>query len=148
MISTHAPHAECDAASSLGNAFNGTFQLTHPTRSATKSSLYFCNAASTFQLTHPTRSATIIPVTLYTSVFISTHAPHAECDWRAYFMDCWFFRFQLTHPTRSATSANSAYSINVWISTHAPHAECDFTSKYCKFKGFKFQLTHPTRSAT
>ena len=56
VISTHAPHAECDGV-----------------RTSTA-------LPSVFQLTHPTRSATLPQGYCAICIWISTHAPHAECD--------------------------------------------------------------------
>ena len=100
-----------------------------------------------FQLTHPTRSATRTNKNNCRQHHISTHAPHAECDVYARYNDFDMFHFnsrtprgvrlptpsdwssiitfQLTHPTRSATSNSFSGDVTIYISTHAPHAECD-----------------------
>ncbi len=101
-----------------------------------------------FQLTHPTRSATDLAFQLQEFDFISTHAPHAECDHRSLNNNVFLLSFQLTHPTRSATLLRFLRFLLLQISTHAPHAECDH--RLHSPTGFhqSFQLTHPTRSAT
>ncbi len=78
-----------------------------------------------FQLTHPTRSATDLAFQLQEFDFISTHAPHAECDHRSLNNNVFLLSFQLTHPTRSATPPRFVPAGIRQISTHAPHAECD-----------------------
>ncbi len=101
---------------------------------------------------------------------ISTHAPHAECDFSRWRRITGWVGFQLTHPTRSATLLKTGHTQQIQISTHAPHAECDggnntrtpnlqdFNSRTPRgvrpllvasfFPVLLFQLTHPTRSAT
>ncbi len=123
VISTHAPHAECDGVRT-STALPSVFQLTHPTRSAT----LHCNCR-------------------ISAYGISTHAPHAECDHFRFRRLVHFrnfnsrtprgvrhcrrvivlsaFGFQLTHPTRSATLFHATIQQQNSISTHAPHAECD-----------------------
>ena len=103
MISTHAPHARCDD-SQLYHAFAyARFLLTHLMRGATtwytvyvnsnefllthlmRGATYVCAVqflVLRFLLTHLMRGATPLTQTGYSSIVISTHAPHARCDRR------------------------------------------------------------------
>ena len=101
FISTHTPHTGCDALGGnsdltivdfnshtphgvrplpiLSSLITVIFQLTHPTRGATRNRNYYADS-SKFQLTHPTRGATSQGRRSLTCLIISTHTPHTGCD--------------------------------------------------------------------
>ena len=59
---------------------------------------------------------------------ISTHTPHARCDNLFSLSDiCWNI-FLLTHLMRGATYGFIYFSIILCISTHTPHARCDLST--------------------
>ncbi len=124
-----------------------TFQLTHPTRSATSNFFVDTPFKSLFQLTHPTRSATWRDcgknhrtnfnsrtprgvrlgafVYLWNNCEISTHAPHAECDrvFDTKIRHCTNFNSRTPRGVRRKIIVHR--EMQIYISTHAPHAECD-----------------------
>ena len=121
-ISTHTPHTGCDNRSLKRSRYTEDFnshtphgvrrvdfshsdcctgfQLTHPTRGATKERWVRLGLRTLFQLTHPTRGATLSIA-------------------RSHF---WGLKFQLTHPTRGATSqALEAEKAANNFNSHTPH---------------------------
>ena len=82
QISTHTPHTGCDRDGAFHCLTLDGFQLTHPTRGATR-----CYRSpegnGRFQLTHPTRGATRLHFGNRSLTFISTHTPHTGCDHRS-----------------------------------------------------------------
>ena len=144
-ISTHAPLARCDFYRA-GQWDNLGFQLTHPSRGATKG----------------TRNVAHL-------MAISTHAPLARCDllsWRGAPA-----KPISTHAPLARCDAGSTQGgVVIYISTHAPLARCDgvaeplrqrsvnFNSRTPRevrlqqgrgiFLQLQFQLTHPSRGAT
>ncbi len=125
-ISTHAPHAECDNVPSSGSALNSTFQLTHPTRSATSPLVLPYRGYRHFNSRTPrgVRHPNIEPYEPTLEDFNSRTPRGVRPLHRR--QNGVPPRFQLTHPTRSATHSCRHSQISFVISTHAPHAECDY----------------------
>ena len=98
------------------------FQLTHPTRGATRmffkriDNLGNFNSHTPHGVRHSTRFC-------YVSYYvISTHTPHTGCD-NFFWAHCFHFhRFQLTHPTRGATmQSHTLRNRQVYFNSHTPH---------------------------
>ena len=147
-ISTHAPHAECDLhpappqdihrhfnsrtprgvrlTLSLGLPSSDTFQLTHPTRSATNHTRF---PHSPYDIsTHAPHAEcdNDVNVFILRRLNISTHAPHAECDGAFRLNPSRIFHhFNSRTPRGVRLKALVNASTEDNISTHAPHAECD-----------------------
>ncbi len=148
VISTHAPHAECDQnAANFDN--NGNISTHAPHAECDLSGHLRVILLNLFQLTHPTRSATILQHIRTTGMVISTHAPHAECDGVIPTRPAAYNTFQLTHPTRSATLVlrQAANEDTKFQLTH-PTRSATWVWTTMEITDTLFQLTHPTRSAT
>ena len=119
-ISTHAPHAGSDDASSLCSLSWTLFQPTLPMRGATSYPSSEMNPRHLFQPTLPMRGATVISGLGGVFVRISTHAPHAGSD------ASWYCH----------VSARI-------ISTHAPHAGSDGPISTCSYTATHFNPRSP-----
>ena len=102
------------------------FQLTHPMRGATILKKLIFSLLKKFQLTHPMRGATIVHRQELCEQVISTHTPHAGCDYQ---LQNQIFRY-------------------VNFNSHTPCGVRHVTQKSNFTDNSKFQLTHPMRGAT
>ena len=100
-ISTHAPHARCDA---------------NPVNSYTADLDFYSRTSCEVRPTDPDR------IQLHSHFYSRT-----SCEVRP-FVRSFFelpFEFLLTHLMRGATNKKGCYNPVSYISTHAPHARCD-----------------------
>ena len=79
-ISTHAPLAGCDFLPQIEIGYLIGFQLTHPSRGATKAALTAAPIPVHFNSRTPRGVRRYIPYYLLLNHKISTHAPLAGCD--------------------------------------------------------------------
>ena len=137
-------HSTCGATISNSTSTSGAeFQLTHPTRGATKILISRLSPSHGVRpLSRHTAADTHINfnshtphgVRLYDKALeeidlgISTHTPHTGCDYSLQYDETDNTKFQLTHPTRGATWYRSPEQFaSSSISTHTPHTGCDNT---------------------
>ena len=81
--------------------------------------------------------------------YISTHTPHAGCDYRKPVKRIDRGKIS-THTPHAGCDLKQSFYISPprIISTHTPHAGCDSFFLLSYFICFRFQLTHPMRGAT
>ena len=84
-ISTHAPHAGCDCRNNRHVCRPRHFNSRTPCGVRLKNRDLHAGKRR-FQLTHPMRGATLGQFFGAVFQFISTHAPHAGCDYHDYFL--------------------------------------------------------------
>ena len=123
-----------------------------------------------FQSTHPGRGATKKGEAGAVIEGVSIHAPRAECDFTATFLQCCTscfnprtsggvrhlspagkvgrVLFQSTHPGRGATSVLPCLLILPFVSIHAPRVGCDSLQLLQQQYNLQFQSTHPGWGAT
>ena len=103
---------------------------------------------SLFQLTHPTRGATRKSPPNLTNASISTHTPHTGCDEEQENTELRIDNFNSHTPHGVRPRIFSKGDRLIWISTHTPHTGCDIAEHWGCAPASVFQLTHPTRGAT
>ena len=123
FISTHTPHTGCDL---IRTAFAvlSKFQLTHPTRGATRFDLASCQYILHFN-SHTPHGVRRCDCSESSVIFyFNSHTPHGVrlTNGRS---KGWKHLFQLTHPTRGATHPGPCIRSLHPISTHTPHTGCD-----------------------
>ena len=97
---------------------------------------YLENLEKQFLLTHPMRGATRLFSSSNAFNFISTHTPHAGCDFLISFSKYVWENFYSHTPCGVRQISKMFKRIQAHlISTHTPHAGCDLTVQ-------RFQLRH------
>ena len=100
------------------------FLLTHLMRGATYAPTGRTEA-DTFLLTHLMRGATFICIYYTTYLFISTHTPHARCDFYLHILYHILVHFYSHTSCEVRLSGLETPTTAINISTHTPHARCD-----------------------
>ena len=126
-ISTHTPHTGCDLKRSYVSRIFLLFQLTHPTRGATRRIFFFALLLNGFQLTHPTRGATFPQRGPAQELRISTHTPHTGCDKQQSLKAKRKMNFNSHTPHGVRRKTLLVLPTGCGISTHTPHTGCDLS---------------------
>ncbi len=150
-VSTHAPLAGCDISRAEGLTIYLMFQLTRPSRGATRfllrrglscpvsthAPLAGCDPRFPGSLPRRLRFNSRAPrgVRLFLSIAIpcdfsfNSRAPRGVRQ--ASFEERHALReFQLTRPSRGATKPRHAFYLGGYVSTHAPLAGCDYRRRW------------------
>ncbi len=121
FISTHTPLAGCDDPFLTSNFLPFLFQLTHPSRGATKRNISAARDPIISTHTPLAGCDRNILVMSASYIYISTHTPLAGCD--KICPGAWgtISAFQLTHPSRGATSVrDGSPTVFIDFNSHTP----------------------------